>query len=84
MSYLPNIQAVLILYNEIFINLKMNIPELKLLVIGRDPTDEIIMLGSCDTNVTVTGYVDNVWDYIQKARTLPCCTPWTFSPAFAP
>ncbi|MBK8187792.1 MAG: glycosyltransferase [Cellvibrio sp.] len=62
MSYPPNIKAALRLYrifNELYTEY-----DVQLVIIGRDPSAEILALAS-DPRVIVTGTVDNIWPYIN-------------------
>lgn len=63
MAYPPNIKAALKLA-AIYKNLKPEFPNLKLIIIGRDPSAEITSLAQ-DTNIVVTGTVDNIWPYVN-------------------
>jgi glycosyltransferase involved in cell wall biosynthesis len=64
MGYRPNIEAAQRLC-AIYKLIKERAPDFRLLIIGRDPADEVRALGEID-GVTVTGSVDNIWDYIAK------------------
>lgn len=64
MGYTPNIEAAVRLHDEIFVPLKKEFPELKLLIIGRRPHARVRDLASKD--VVVTGEVANIWEYIEK------------------
>lgn len=64
MSYFPNIEAVLWLYEKIFPYIKQKIPDVKLYIIGRDPDESILALNT-DENVHITGAVDSIWPYIN-------------------
>lgn len=63
MSYLPNIQAARRLY-KIFSEHSENFSNVKLVIIGRDPSPEIRDLAQ-DKSVIITGNVDNIWHYIN-------------------
>lgn len=63
MGYPPNIKAALRLYN-IFVSRKNELPNTKLVIIGRDPTPEILALTD-DPDVIVTGTVNNIWPHIN-------------------
>jgi glycosyltransferase involved in cell wall biosynthesis len=63
MGYPPNIKAALRLYN-IFIARKQDLPNTKLVIIGRDPAPEILALAD-DPDVVVTGTVNNIWPYVN-------------------
>lgn len=62
MGYTANVVAALRLYEHIFIPLKKEFQNLKLRIIGRVPTSEILALKSED--VIVTGSVDCIWPHI--------------------
>lgn len=64
MGYPPNITAALRLY-RIYEKIIKTIPDLKLIIIGRNPSHEIIQLAESNNNVYVTGSVDNIWPYIN-------------------
>lgn len=64
MGYPPNIEAVEWLYQEVFVPLRKNRPDLTLVVIGRYPSRSILDLGE-KPGVIVTGGVDDVWPYIN-------------------
>jgi len=63
MDYHPNIQAALKL-SDIFNSLKDDIAGLKLLIIGRNPSKEIVDLKKV-SGVIVTGVVDTIWPYVN-------------------
>lgn len=63
MGYQPNIQAALRLH-RIFNRLKDRLPQLQLVIIGRDPVTAITELAT-DPRIKVTGTVDNIWPYIN-------------------
>jgi glycosyltransferase involved in cell wall biosynthesis len=57
---------VLDFYNEIFPLILRENPDVKLYLVGRDPSKEIISL-SADPLVSVTGYVTDVRPYVAKS-----------------
>lgn len=63
MGYPPNIKAALRLY-DIFCARKNELPNTKLIIIGRDPAPEILALGR-NPDVVITGTVDNIWPYVN-------------------
>lgn len=63
MGYPPNIKAALRLH-KIFQSRKYEIPNAKLIIIGRDPAQEIQVL-SRDKDIIVTGTVENIWPYVN-------------------
>lgn len=66
MSYAPNIDAAEYLAKEIFPQLKMEFPDLKLVLCGTNPAARVQALRSKD--VIVTGWVDSMSEYYGKSR----------------
>jgi glycosyltransferase involved in cell wall biosynthesis len=65
MSYPPNVEAVHWLFDNIFLPLRRNMPDLSLIIIGRNPSNSIVELGK-NKGVIVTGTVDDIWPYINS------------------
>ncbi len=63
MAYPPNIQAAKTLH-RIFAKISVVRPDVKLVIVGRDPAPEIVSLGATP-NVIVTGTVENIWPYVN-------------------
>lgn len=70
MSYKPNVDAMLYFCKEILPLVKDKIQDIKLYIIGRDPTREIIQLAKDE--VVVTGYVEDIRPYIKEASVYVC------------
>lgn len=66
MSYHANVTMTLYLVNQIMPHVWQQRPDVKLLVVGKDPTREIQALAE-NPNVIVTGTVDSLPPYLQKA-----------------
>lgn len=66
MSGHTTIENVLFFYNEIYPYIQKEIPNTKIYLVGRNPAKEISDLAS-DSNVIVTGTVDDVRPYVAKA-----------------
>lgn len=66
MSYAPNIDAAEFLVKEIFPQLKVEFPELKLVLCGTNPAPRVQALRSKD--VIVTGWVDSMSEYYGKSK----------------
>jgi GT2 family glycosyltransferase/glycosyltransferase involved in cell wall biosynthesis len=62
----PNEDAVIYFVKEIFLYIKMKIPNIKFYVVGNNPTDKIKSLASND--IIVTGWVPDVKEYLNKCR----------------
>jgi glycosyltransferase involved in cell wall biosynthesis len=66
MAYSPNISAALRLAQRILPRISTVLPDVRLLIIGRDPAPEITQLAG--PRVQVTGTVDDIWSYITRAN----------------
>lgn len=66
MSYHANVTMVLNLVNQIMPKIWESRPDVKLYVVGKDPTPEITEVGK-NPNIIVTGTVDDMRPYLQKA-----------------
>ena len=71
MSFLPNIDAVIYFYNDIFPLVRSKIPNIRIYIVGSSPPEKIKRLSN-DANVVVTGYVDDIRAYIAKADIVIC------------
>lgn len=66
MDYEPNIQAMKWFCNDILPKIKNKLPDAKLYIVGKNPTQYITSLAS--ENIIVTGEVDSVVDYLKMAN----------------
>jgi len=64
MDWLPNIEGILWFYKDIFPQIKQEISEAKLYVVGKNPPNCIKKLQGKDT--IITGFVEDVREYIAK------------------
>jgi sugar transferase (PEP-CTERM/EpsH1 system associated) len=71
MSYYVNVASVLWFYRQVFPRIRQARPEARLVIVGRDPAQEILALAE-DPAVEVTGTVADVRPYLQRA-TLTIC-----------
>lgn len=67
MEYRPNTDAALVLIEEILPLVQKEVPDAELFIVGRDPTPELVRAGEKDDKVHVTGFVDDVRDYLDEA-----------------
>jgi glycosyltransferase involved in cell wall biosynthesis len=67
MDYEPNVTAVDYFCSSIFPKIRKEIPETRLLIVGRDPTPEVRHLEESVPGVTVTGFVDDIREYFDKS-----------------
>jgi polysaccharide biosynthesis protein PslH len=67
MSYPPNADAAVFLLGTILPLVRRVIPELEVLIVGRDPLPELVNVAQRYPDVTVTGAVDDVRPYLERA-----------------
>jgi glycosyltransferase involved in cell wall biosynthesis len=70
MSFGPSIDAICYFHAEVFPRVKQEIPETKLWIVGKDPAAVVGDLKADD--VMVTGYVDDVRPYLDRASVFVC------------
>jgi glycosyltransferase involved in cell wall biosynthesis len=66
MSYLPNNEAALWFYAQVWPLLIRARPDLRWLIIGKDPSAEVQALAG--RSITVTGTVDDVRQWLEQSR----------------
>jgi sugar transferase (PEP-CTERM/EpsH1 system associated) len=66
MSYHANVSMVLVLVNEILPLVWERKPEVKLWIVGKDPSNQIKSLAE-DPAITVTGTIDDIRPYLRTA-----------------
>lgn len=66
-SYHPNAEAASILLNHIYPSLKKTIDSCQLLLVGCDPTEEMLAAAQIDPHIIVTGQVEDVRPYLANA-----------------
>lgn len=66
MGYGPNIRGSLQLHERVFLPLREEFSNLKLMIIGRAPAPSVRALSGPD--VEVTGTVDSIWPYIARVN----------------
>jgi glycosyltransferase involved in cell wall biosynthesis len=67
MSYPPNADAALFLLDTILPLVRRVFPELEVLIVGRDPLPELMKVAQRYPDVTVTGAVDDIRQYLERA-----------------
>lgn len=68
MNYRPNEDAALMLINKIMPQIRTQIPNPHLLLIGRGPTAAMRKAASSAEDVTITGVVDDVRPWMERAE----------------
>ncbi len=66
MDYSPNVQAVCWFVQNVWPQLRQEHPDLRFVIVGREPTAAVRQLAACD-GVVVTGRVDDVRPYVHRA-----------------
>ena len=67
MDWLPNEDAIRYFTEEIMPRIRQRIPEVTLTVVGRNPYPSLLELAAKDASVIVTGRVDDVRPYMERA-----------------
>jgi glycosyltransferase involved in cell wall biosynthesis len=67
MDWLPNEDAIQWFTKEIFPLIKLSVPKATVTIVGRNPYASLVELSKRDTSIVVTGRVDDVRPYIEKA-----------------
>jgi glycosyltransferase involved in cell wall biosynthesis len=67
MNYAPNGDAAIYLIDEILPLLRHKVPNLEILIAGRDPTPALLERAKRNPEVTVTGFVDDMRVYLERA-----------------
>ena len=67
MDWLPNEDAINYFTEQVMPRLKQEIPDVTLTVVGRNPYSSLLELAKRDPSVIVTGRVDDVRPYMERA-----------------
>lgn len=67
MDWLPNDDAIRYFMREIMPLIKKKLSDVRLTVVGRNPTPALMELGKADPSLVITGRVDDVRPYIESA-----------------
>lgn len=73
MDWRPNEQGILRFVREVLPRVRKRFPETSLTVVGRSPPKSLLQLAAADRKLTVTGRVDDVRPYIERAAV--CVVP---------
>jgi glycosyltransferase involved in cell wall biosynthesis len=68
MDYSPNSEAAIHLIREILPIIKKNVYDINVLIVGKNPTEELKRIAKKDKCVTITGYVEDLRPYFNKAK----------------
>jgi sugar transferase (PEP-CTERM/EpsH1 system associated) len=72
LNWYPNLDAMLFFSGKVWPMLKRAVPDVKMTVIGQNPSPGLIDLAERDSNFRVTGFVDDVRPYIDRAAVYIC------------
>ena len=67
MDWLPNEDAISYFTEKVMPRIKQAIPDVTLTIVGRNPYASLLELAEKDSSITVTGRVDDVRPYIERA-----------------
>lgn len=69
-KWLPNVEAVTFLVQEIWPKIKTQLPRVRLWIVGNAPTQEVLDFQQKDTSITVTGGIPDIRDAFKGAQLL--------------
>lgn len=72
LSWYPNREAVEYFIRDIWPLLKSQVPGVKVDIVGRGPTDEMLRLAEADEFFNVHGFVDDVRDFLWSSQFYLC------------
>lgn len=72
MNWFPNRDAVHYMVRDIWPLIARALPQCRLTIVGASPPPEVQALAAQDTRVTVTGFVEDVRPYIERAQIYIC------------
>lgn len=72
MSYGPNVSAMVHFCSSIYPLIRKEVPEVSLLIVGRYPAREVEALHDPANGITVTGGVDDIRSYFDRAMVYVC------------
>jgi polysaccharide biosynthesis protein PslH len=72
MNWFPNRDAVLLMADTVWPSLSKASPEARLTIVGASPPQQVLELAARDSRVTVTGFVDDVRPYMERAQVYLC------------
>lgn len=72
MNWFPNRDAVMLMADSVWPVLSKSLPDAKLTIVGASPPQAILDLAARDRRVTVTGFVDDVRPYMERAQVYLC------------
>jgi sugar transferase (PEP-CTERM/EpsH1 system associated) len=68
LAYGPNSDAAMFFIHEVLPLVQLVEPRAKFLAVGKNPSDELVALGAEREDLIVTGFVDDVAEWVQRAE----------------
>jgi len=68
----PNREAARVLLNQVWPALELEVPDAHLIIVGKNPSRELIERARRKSNVTVTGFVQDVRPYLEGSGVYVC------------
>jgi len=72
LSYIPNSDAMKFYFESIHEQVKYNVPDLKVTIIGKNPPDWLLEKAKADSSIKVLGFVDSLKEYFEEAAVCIC------------
>lgn len=72
MNWFPNRDAVLLMADAVWPVLSTALPHARLTIVGASPPQAVLDLAARDNRVTVTGFVNDVRPYMERAQVYLC------------
>ncbi len=72
LDWYPNAEAMAYFFGEIWPRLTSQLPDLRIIVVGRRPPQWLSELANQDSRIEVTGFVDDVRPYFRRATAYVC------------
>ena len=67
MDWFPNEDAILYFYDKVWPLIKKEIRDVRVSIVGKNPSNKILSLSRQEANIEVTGYVEDVRPYIARS-----------------
>lgn len=72
MQYVPNEDGIVWFCDEILPEICAKVPEVQVLVVGRNPSEKVLRLQETSARITVTGFVEDVRNYLNTSTVFIC------------
>ncbi len=68
MSFFQNVDACVYFVKNIYPKIKKEVKDVKFYIVGRNPSKDVLKLAKEDTSITVTGFVENIYEYLKNSN----------------